>query len=199
MSKKDIKSRVLIGDRLIGTLLYTTDKNGKGYLKFSLKNKLANFVKSAEVLVDVPIKYLTTLKLTEHTSIEISYKFQDSLLELKRIVSGKLDREFHKIPLPVKSFLFILRIKDYHFYDKYSKNRDVLVLPPPRNGNKSVAVLFSFIGEQGVPFKHPKYNFGLCGVIDLPEKNLNKLCIGITEDKYESNQSVEFIIPMYSI
>ncbi|MFA6386375.1 MAG: hypothetical protein WCW04_01210 [Candidatus Paceibacterota bacterium] len=194
MSKKDKKSRILIGDRLLGTLLYTRDKKNRGYLKFSIKNKIINFVKST----DVPTKLPVVLKLNKPTSLEISYKFKDRLLGIKRMVDGKFEREFYKVIIPIESCLFILRVKDYSFYDKYIKNKDVLVLNPPSINNKSVAIIFSFLGKNGAPFSHPDYNCGMMGMIDLPEIELNKLCIGIAEDMQDfGHQDIQVLFPIF--
>ena len=193
--KKEIKSRILVGNRLIGTLLYTTDKESRGYLKFSIKNKIANFIKSADVPTSLPV----SLKLNNPTSLEMSYKFKDRLLGIKRINDGRVEREFHKVPVPVKSCLFVLRIKDYSLYDKYNKNKNVLILNPPSLINKSIAIIFSFLGENGLPFSNPYSNCGAMGMInDLPEVELNKLCIGIAEDNQDfGDQDIQVLIPMF--
>jgi hypothetical protein len=196
MSIPLIKSRIIVGDKYLGNLFYNKDSAGRGYLKFSFKNKIANFVKST----DIPNKFPTPLKLDVPISLEVSYKFKDRLLEIKKLVNKKTEREFYKISVPVQSCLFILRVKDYTLYDQYSKKENLLILDPPHNGNKSIAIIFSFLGEHGSPFTHPDYNCGLMGMIDLPENELSNLCIGIAEDTQEyGNQDIQILFPVNSI
>lgn len=181
--KQIIKSHLLIQDKFLGALLYFKDKDGRGCLKLSFKNKIADFVKGTDIPTTLPVP----LKLDNPISLDVSYKFEDSFLEVKKIVNGKPQREFYKIPLPVSTCLFIIRIKDWHLLDDTEKPDRPLVLTPP-SGSNSVAIVFSFLGANGQPIAPKEYNC-LMGTIDLPEDPLKTFCIGIVEDpnKDEAN------------
>lgn len=174
MSK--IKSHLLIGNKYLGSLLYFKDKDGRGCLKLSFKNKIADFVKGTDMPTTLPVP----VKLTDPVSLDVSYKFQDSLLEVKKIVNGKTEREFYRVSLPIQTCLFLIRIKDWHQLDDAPQSSSPLVLTPPSSGN-SVAVVFSFLGENGQPIAPKEYNC-LMGTIDLPESPLKTFCIGIADD-----------------
>lgn len=181
--KQTIKSHLLIQNKFLGSLLYFKDKDGRGCLKLSFKNKIAGFVKATDIPTTLPVP----LKLDGPISLDISYKFQDSLLEVKKVINGKIQREFYKIPLPISTCLFIIRIKDWNSLNDAQKTASPLVLTPP-SGSNSVAVVFSFLGANGQPIAPKEYNC-LMGTIDLPEDPLKTFCIGIVEDpnKDEAN------------
>ncbi|OGZ16508.1 MAG: hypothetical protein A3H76_04425 [Candidatus Lloydbacteria bacterium RIFCSPLOWO2_02_FULL_54_12] len=181
------KSHLLIQNKFLGSLLYFKDRDGRGCLKLSFKNKIAGFVKGTAVPTTLPVP----LKLADPISLDVSYKFQDSLLQVKKIVNGKTEREFYKIPLPVSTCLFIIRIKDWHLLDDAKLSNSPLVLTPPSLSN-SVAIVFSFLGANGQPIAPREYNC-LMGTIDLPEDPLKTFCVGITEDP-NNNESNGFII-----
>lgn len=189
MKKDTIKSYLLIGHKFLGTLLYFKDKADRGCLKLSFKNKVADFVKGT----DVPTTKPTLLKLNSPIQLDISYKFQDSTLELKKIINGKPEREFYKIPVPIQTSLFILQIKDWHLLDDAKPSNQPLILAPPSQCN-SVAIVFSFLGTDGQPIAPKEYSVPM-GTIDLPESDLNKFCIGIAEDK-SNNETNSFIIKL---
>lgn len=175
MSNK-IKSYLQIEQRFLGTLLYFKDKNNIGCLKLSFKNKIADFVKGTNIQTTLPVP----VKLKTPISLDISYKFKDSLLEVKKIVNGRIDREFYKIPLPVSTYLFMIRIKDWNLLDGAMISSNPLVLTPPTQNN-SVTIIFSFFGTNGQPIAPMEYDC-VMRIIDLPENTLDKLCIGIAED-----------------
>ena len=189
MKKDTIKSHLLIGHKFLGTLLYLKDKDGRGCLKLSFKNKIADFVKGT----DVPTMKPVPVKLNNLIQLDISYKFQDSLLEVKKIINGKPEREFYKIPVPISTSLFILQIKDWHLLDNTEPSILPLVLTPPNQCN-SVAIVFSFLGADGQPIAPKEYSSPM-GTIDLPENSLNKFCIGIAEDK-SNNETNNFILKL---
>lgn len=172
----NIKSHLLIQDKFLGALLYLKDSKGRGYLKLSFKNKIADFVKGTDIPTTLPVQ----VKLEEPIGLDVSYKFQDSLLEVKKVVDSKIEPEFYKIPLPVENCLFIIKIKNWHLLDTAQNPDRPLVLTPP-NDNNRVAVIFSFVGANGLPFKPEEYDC-VMGVIDLPEQPLSQFCIGIAED-----------------
>lgn len=174
---KEIKSRLLIGNRLLGSLLYFKDAEGRGCLKLQFKNKLGELVKYSATPTTMP----ALLKSDQSESLDISYKFPDSLMEIKRVSATGTQREFHKVEFPVSTCLFVLRVKDYTVLNEVEVDDNALVLMPPDDG-VSVAVIFSFLGADGNPFKPPKYDCEQMGVIDLPEAGLKKFSIGIAAD-----------------
>ncbi len=175
--KQETKSYIQIYNKYLGTLLHFKDIIGRGCLKLSFKNKIDGFVK----MTDIPTTLPVPTKLTDPMSLDISYKFQDSLLEVKKLINGKIEREFYKIPLPISNYLFIIRIKDWHLLDDVEQSDNPLVLTPPSD---SVAITFSFTADNGLPFQTPQYYCveGM-GAINLPEMPLGQFCIGIGEDK----------------
>ncbi len=136
------------------------------------------------------------IKRTDPTTLDISYKFPDSLLEVKEIVNGKTERAFYDVPLPISGILFMIRIKDWQVLDDDQPKPNPLVLTPPTNTN-SVVIMFSFLGENGLPFTAGGYQpaEGM-GMIDLPESPLNKFCIGLAEDpNSNSANGFELMVP----
>ena len=87
MSNK-IKSHLLIGNKFLGSLLYFKDASGRGCLKLSFKNKIADFVVGSDVPTTLPAPAM----LTDPITLDVSYKFEDSLLEVKKMLNGKPDR-----------------------------------------------------------------------------------------------------------
>ena len=137
------------------------------------------------------------IKRTNPTTLDISYKFPDNLLEVKEIVNGKTERAFYKVPLPVSGVLFMIRIKDWQTLDNDQPKPNPLVLTPPTNTN-NVVIIFSFLGENGLPFTAGGYQptEGM-GTIDLPESPLNMFCIGLAEDpNNNSANGFELVVPL---
>jgi hypothetical protein len=173
---KEIKSYLQIDQKFLGTLLYFKDKSNRGCIKLSFKNKISDFVKGTNIQTTLPV----LAKLSTPISLDVSYKFQDGLLEVKKIINGKIDREFYKVSLPISTCLFIIRIKDWSLLDNAKTSSSPLLLTPP-SPNKSVAIIFSFFGTNGLPIAPKGYDC-VMGIIDLPEAPLDKFCIGIAED-----------------
>lgn len=189
-SQSSIKSHLLIQDKFLGALLYLKDSKCRGYIKLSFMNKIGGFVKGTDIPTTMPVP----VKLDEPMRLDVSYKFQDSLLEVKKIIKGKVEPEFYKIPLPVKDCLFIIKIKDWKLLDTAQNAECPLILTPPE-GSSSVAIIFSFLGENGPPYKPQEYDCDM-GVIDVPESPLNKFCIGIAKDSNNtSSNGFELCIP----
>ncbi|MDP3726093.1 MAG: hypothetical protein Q8R36_02755 [bacterium] len=189
MKKDAIKSHLLIGHKFLGALLYFKDKNGRGCLNLSFKNKIADFARGTDVPTTKPVP----VKLNFPMHLDISYKFQDNFLEVKKIIDGKPEREFYNIPVPVLTSLFILQIKDWHLLDDAESPIQPLVLTPPSQCD-SVAVVFSFLGADGQPIAPKEYSTPM-GTINLPENGLDAICIGITEDK-NNNETNSLIIKL---
>lgn len=173
---RKIKSHLLIGNKFLGSLVYFKDAHGRGSLKLSFKNKIADFV----VGTDVPTTLPAPLMLIDPITLDVSYKFGESLLEVKKMVKGRPDRAFYKITLPVTTCLFLVRIKDRHLLDDAAPSKSPLVLTPPSTGD-SVAIVFSFLDANGQPIAPKEYNT-MMGTIDLPETPLQTFCIGIADD-----------------
>ncbi len=148
-SKSAMKSHLLIQDRFLGALLYLQDSKGRGYIKLSFKNKISGFVKGTDIPTTLPVP----VKLDEPMNLDISYKFQDSLLEVKKIIKGKVEPEFYKIPLPIKNCLFIIKIKDWKLLDTVQNADCPLVLIPPED-SASVAIIFLFSEKMGCLLSH---------------------------------------------
>lgn len=189
----EIKSHLLIGNKYLGSLLYFKDAQGRGCLKLSFKNKVADLTRGTDVPTSLPVP----IKRTDPTTLDISYKFEDNLLEVKETVNDKIERSFYKVPIPVTGVLFMIRIKDWQTLDDDKPKPSPLALTPPTN-TSSVAVIFSFLGENGLPFTAGGYQpvEGM-GTIDLPESPLNTFCIGLAQDP--NNNSVngfELIVPL---
>lgn len=189
----EIKSHLLIGNKYLGSLLYFKDAQGRGCLKLSFKNKVADLTRGTDVPTTLPVP----IKRSDPTTLDISYKFEDSLLEVKEIVNGKTERAFYNVPLPISGILFMIRIKDWQALDDDQPKPSPLVITPPTNTN-SVAIMFSFLGENGLPFTTGGYQpvEGM-GTIDLPESPLNKFCIGLAEDpSNNSANGFELMVPL---
>ena len=187
MKKDTIKSHLLIDNKFLGALLYFKDIKGIGCLKLSFKNKIANLVKWSDMPTIKPVP----LEVESPTGIDISYKFGDNKLEVKKIINGKIEREFYEVSIPISNPLFILKIKNWQSLDN-SKNPDNPLILNPTKQSDSVAVVFSFLGVEGKPIAPKDYPPMEMGVIDLPETNFNKFCIGITD--YNNNGDKDFAI-----
>lgn len=192
MSKPLIKSRFLLGKKHLADLVYDKDAIGRGYLKISFKNPIADFIKGSDVPTRMPI----LPRLQEPINLELSYKFQDDFFSIKKIRKGKKpEYEFYKVLTPPVECLFYLKIKDLNSLDDVNQDSvSQLILLPPDNSN-SVAVVFSFLNAGGTPLAPPKYSGMLMGCIDLPEQRFDKLCIGICPDP--DNNEAEGIVIMF--
>lgn len=97
------------------------------------------------------------------------------------MISGKPDRAFYPVPLPVSNCLFFIRIKDWNLLDDAETSDSPLILKAPNTGG-SVVIIFSFLGENGQPFVPPQFSVAGMYPIDVPETPLDTFCIGIAED-----------------
>jgi hypothetical protein len=195
MSKPIQKTQIILeGNKLLGSLLYFQDSKGRPCLKLSFKNKIAPAKLWA---IDKSTGAKKDLKDTpdEH-SLDISYKFTDSVLEIKSEIPGtKPSGTFIDVPLPPLSYLFLIRIKDWHDLSEVIPEKNHLLLTPPTNASQ-IAVFFSFTGTDGKPFLDPEYNteFGRTIIFNIPHPApLDKLWIGIVEDK-EHNEPYNLLI-----
>jgi len=192
--KDVIKSHLLVQDRFIAALLYFKDKNGRGHLKLSFKNKLQGFTKGTDLRTTLPVP----AKLNIPIGIDVSYKFLDSLLEVKKIVDHKIEREFYDVVLPIQTCLFVVKIKDWKSLDISTAAKNPLILDPPTD-DKGIAVVFSFLNNEGRPVTPKEYS-SLMGVIDLPETfPMNKFCIGVSGDSSYMKEGFRLEIPMLQV
>lgn len=190
-----IKSRLLIGSKHLGDLFYDKDRQGRGYLKLSFRNKIAGFVRGT----DVPSASLAPLPLMESVRLELSYKFAEDLFSVKKIYDGRRpEYEFYKIPVPPQTCLFLLRIKDWTHLEDSDPSHSPLTLTPP--STPSVALIFSFLNEDGAPLSPPEYSDMMMGCIALPEAVLNRFCIGIAPDSNNrETNNIMIAFPMQAI
>ncbi len=191
MSMPLIKSRLLVGNKHLGDLFYDNDSKGRGYLKLSFKNEIADFVRGTDTKNSTSP---TELKLNKPIRLELSYKFKDQLFSIKRITKGEKNKyEFHKISLPVSTCLFYLRIKNWEVLDDDDGTlNSSLVLTPP-TATKSIAIIFSFLGANGQSPCPSEYSDITMGCIDLPDQGLKNFCIGLSSD-IQNNQENNIII-----
>jgi hypothetical protein len=186
--KSERKSHLLVGNKFLGSLLYFKDVQGRGCLKFSFKNKIADLVRGTDLPTNLPVP----IKRTDPTTLDVSYKFDDSLLEVKEVVNGKTERAFYKVPLPIANVLFMIRIKNWQELDDDQPKPHPLVLTPPTSTN-SIVVIFSFLGENGLPFANGYQPPQGMGTVDIPENPLNIFCIGLAEDP-NNNEANGFLL-----
>lgn len=85
-------------------------------------------------------------------------------------------------------------MKDWHLLEDHTGDKAALQINLPLN-DKAVIIFFSFLGANGLPFAPQEYNdkFGRTICADLPELNLNKICIGTVDDK-NNNENFNLII-----
>ncbi|HUX35551.1 MAG TPA: hypothetical protein VMV71_00795 [Candidatus Paceibacterota bacterium] len=190
MTKKGtIKSHLLIGNKFLGALVYFKDAQGRGALKLSFKNKFMGFNRGSDVMTTLPVP----LKATTPVSLDLSYKFLDSILELKKMDNGKIEPEFYDVPIPISQCLFFLRIRDWRSQlEDDSPSKNPLVLTPPSEG-KDAAVVFSFLAPNGRP-PVPRGYECLMATITLPENPLNTFCIGVLNDANPNPNPNDFAI-----
>ena len=201
MSKPKKKSRLLLeGNKLLGSLIYFEDKEGRDCLKLSFKNKVSP---SKTLFEDIKTGAKTELaSSSDETSVDISYKFKDSILELKEEVPGKKkEGKFLKVPIPIGNYLFLIRLKDWHHLNKVKADASSILLETPSSGNK-IAVFFSFAGVEGKPFV-PKEYWAQHEVrsipVNLPNKGpLDKIWIGVVKDEGNNGPyNLEVKVPQY--
>lgn len=114
--------------------------------------------------------------------LDISYKFRDSLLEVKKVSEGKVIREFYAVPLPMKACLFTLQLRDWEMLDVCTNPPEWPLSLTPSGPSNSVVVIFSFLGPEGLPLKPPQYDCPIMRSIELPEEVNNSFWIGIAGD-----------------
>lgn len=189
MSKTEHKARVVLeGGRLIGSFLFFNDKDGRPCFKFSLKPKLG----AAEMLFENK-KTGKRTRLSDtpppEMSVDVSYKFNDRRLELKRQEPGKTpERHFIQTPEIPIAYLFSVRIKNHEHLPVVPIEAGMFELKPPTSA-KNVAVVFSFVGEEGRPFMIEEYlkADGRTIILDLPANPpFNKLYVGVVGESENS-------------
>ncbi len=171
---------MLIGNKLLGSLLYDKDKNNRGFLKLSFRNKIKNFTRwtDSELLKQQP----TAEEPIDPVSFDVSYKFSDSLLEIKRQIGKERKIEFYKVPLPPSDCLFFIKLKNWELLDVSDSLDMALIIDPPTKNYGDIVILFSFLGKNGLPFTLPNYQIEVMRCINIPNEKIDKMCIGIAED-----------------
>ncbi len=196
MSKFIHKARVVLeGGKLVGSFLFFNDAAGRPCFKFSLKPKLG----AAEVSFEdknTGERTKLTVAPPPEMSVDVSYKFDDRLLELKRQEPGKSpERHFIKTPEVPIAYLFSVRIKNCELLPVIPVEPGMFELKPPISAEK-VAVIFSFVGEEGRPFMIDEYlkAEGRTIIIDLPNNPpFDKLYVGVVGES-ENNEPYDLTI-----
>lgn len=180
------KHLFLEGNRLLGSLLYYQDAQGRPYLKFSIKHKVAGNLWVQERKTGKEKSFLPTQ--AAEMSADASYKFADNLLELKTQIPGERPRPLMtEVPTPPQNYLFMIRLKDWEHLPVDIPDADSLMLAPPWSCNE-IVIFISFPGVEGKPFMPEdgvmKEVEGRTIVINLPlAAPYDKVWIGIGEDK----------------
>lgn len=204
MAKPIKKTRfILPGNRALGSLLYFKDRDQRYCLKLSFKNKVSPTRIWKENLESKEITNSIDSQISQ--SIDISYKFVDSILEIKtESIGNKPTPRFIKVPNPPQSNLFFIRIKDWQGLEEVKVKEEDLLLEPP-TPFKSIAVIFSFSSQIHKPFMAAEYAKNINGrtkCYEIPFQNFpyDKLWVGITEDsqpEIEFNLAIK--VPVYSL
>jgi len=192
-----LNRRLLIGNKWLGSVLYFLDSKKRAHLKVTVKTKIggANLWR-----LDIASGEKTSLMEpdSEYVSLDISYKYEDSLIEIKQEKSAqKTKRKFVKIPLPVVVYLFTLKIKDWQYCSTVAVQESDIIITT--KGETGIVIFFSFPSEDGKAFVDPKYigKTGRLIPIDLPTSPpRNKLLIGFTEEDLSTqDEDLTFQVP----
>lgn len=190
MARPVINRRILLpGNRRFGSLLYFVDAQGRGCLKITCKVPIGSATlwrKNAgsderEMLEEEP----------PQLTLDISYKYADSLLEIKREYGAeKPKRTFSNFPLPPKGYLFQLKIKNWHKLPIADPQEGDILLEAPAEGEQ-LAIFFSLPGEDGKGFVDPEYldTAGLMVRVEIPEAApRDVIFIGTTVDELQPQE-----------
>ena len=205
MTKILKKIRIIIGeDRLLGDLLYYVDMRGRHSLKLSIKAKLETMSEWGRHTGRYDQVDLTNpriiKKVADGQSIEISYKFENHKLEVKKeIVDGSIERNFYEVVIPFERHLFTLILKNWENLPATTPSPDDLILNKSDLSNE-VAIIFSFANEQGKGFMDTNFDRNRDGktvFFDLPRETPSKLVIGFTNNTIDINLLDLFIAIPY--
>ena len=176
----------LEGNRLLGSLLYYKDAQGRPCLKLSIKHKIAGDLWIEERKTGKTRGFLPTQ--SDGMSADVSYKFADNLLEVKTQVPRERPRPvMTEVPTPPQTYLFMIRLRDWEHLPVGVPDADSLMLTTPWPC-KEVVIFASFAGAGGKPFMPEdgvmKEVEGRTIVINLPlAAPYDQIWIGICEDK----------------
>lgn len=171
----------------LGSFLFFYDSEKRPCFKFSGKPKIYSgdlWVQDKKTLAK---KSFLKTKPEGGMSFDVSYKFDDHLLEIKSQEPGKDPVPLcTEIPTPPQNYLFLVRIKNWHNLSDAAIESGDLILNPPGSGDE-VVLFFSFVGPQGKPFLPEdgilKEVQGQTITIDLPcPAPYDRLYIGVGED-----------------
>lgn len=201
--KQLFKKRIILRKNLhLADLLYLIDTKGRYSLKFSFKSKLKpirTWKKHYGGLKKLDFNHPHTEKIVEDgESLEISFKFADNRLEVKREVKkGSIDRSFYIVEMPISKSLFSVIIRNpERLRPIKSPNKDDIVINDPELRDQ-MALVFSFEGQEKKPFMDGIVDaeFGRELIIQLPEQELNLLHIAIVKDNNPIRYDSMIVIP----
>jgi len=200
MAKSIFRRRLILqGNRYFGSLIYFIDSKGRGCLKFTCKLKIGKAVlwrqKNGEE------KVVLKNPRNKAVSLDISYKYTDSLLEIKSEEKGNLPEPvFIPVKLPPDCYLFSLRVKNLDALSIVSLKKDDIILNSPDNSSE-VVLFVSFTNESGKGFIDPIYmdKSGIMVFVDIPVNHIyNKIAIAITDKNLKDQElDLTFHVPEY--
>ena len=102
----------LEGNRLLGSLLYYEDAQGRPCLKLSIEHKIAGDLWVEERKTGKTRGFLPTQ--SDGMSADVSYRFADNLVEVKTQIPGERPRPvMTEVPTPPQNYLFMIRLRDW--------------------------------------------------------------------------------------
>jgi len=193
------KKRILLRGKLhLADLLYFSDARNRYHFKCSFKNKvspLRTWKKHFGELETLDFKNPhTTKSVKDGQSLEVSFKFQDCKLEIKREVKGgSIERSFYKVIVPTERNLFTVIINNQEGLNQVSPTEnDMVVLD--KNLKDQIALVFSFVSAKGKPIMDPIINtsVGKQFILSFPDQSteFDKIYLAIVKfDKFIPNLS----------
>ncbi|MCH7828728.1 hypothetical protein IH982_02600 [Patescibacteria group bacterium] len=187
------KKRIILNKNLhLADLLYLIDSQGRYSFKCSFKNKISpvrTWKKHYGGLEKLDFEQPHTVKKVEDgESIEISFKFKDNKIELKReIKDGSIDRSFYLVEMPITRNLFTVIIRNQESLKSIKPSNEDIIIDHPELKDQ-VAIVFSFEGktEEGEmkPIMDTIVNarVGKQYLVQFPEQELRRLHIAVVKD-----------------
>ncbi len=183
------KKRIILNKNLhLADLLYLIDSRGRHSFKCSFKNKvspLKTWKKHYGGLRKLDFKHPHTTKIVDGgESLEISFKFADNIIELKReIKHGSIDRSFYIVEMPITRNLFTAIIRNQELLGTINPSNEDIVIDY-LGLRDQIALVFSFEGENGKPHMDRDKNvyIGKQILLEFPEQKLRRLHIAVIND-----------------
>lgn len=187
--KPIFKKRIILNKKLhLADLLYVIDYKGRYSFKCSFKNKvspLKTWKKHYGGLRKLDFEHPYTTKIVEGgESLEVSFKFTDNRLEIKREVrGGGIDRSFCLVKMPIARNLFTIIIRNQGLLNSVEPSDEDIVVDHPELTDQ-VALVFSFEAEDGKPIMDTIINayVGKQFLVEFPEQKLKRLHIAVVKD-----------------